>query len=73
MREPPTETLRFVRCHKCNNTTATHSRHDWRPLNEQEARVFEMLLRETRPTMIGRRRVECECGLKEDYPEFFVP
>lgn len=72
-REPPTENLFHQRCPKCGNTTATHSRHDWRELNATERSLFSNVSYEFRPKLIGRRHIVCECGFVEDVPEFFVP
>lgn len=73
MREPPTDTLTHQRCWRCGNTTATHSRHDWRELTEKERQFFGRLPNGLQPTLIGRRHIACECGFVEDCPELFVP
>lgn len=71
--QPPTTPLTHQRCWRCGNTTATHTRHDWREVNKEEVALFSRIAPSLRPTMIGRRHIECECGLVEDCPEFFAP
>lgn len=71
--QPPTATLSHQRCWRCGNTTATHTRHDWRRVNAAEEALFTRIAPQLRPVYIGRRHIVCECGLVEDCPEFFTP